>query len=67
VAAIKAIEEPESLIELRKRITAMMSRVDVSEAILEVLGWGPQCLDSLTSTSGVGRTWRIWTSRWRRA
>jgi hypothetical protein len=48
VAAIKAIEEPESLIELRKRVTAMMPRVDISEAILEVLGWCPQFLDSLT-------------------
>lgn len=52
VAAIKAIEEPESLIELRKRVTAMMPRVDVSEAILEVLGWCPQFRDSLTSTFG---------------
>jgi hypothetical protein len=52
VAAIKAIEEPESLIEPRKRVAAMMSRVDVSEAILEVLGWCPQFLDSLTSISG---------------
>jgi hypothetical protein len=42
VAAIEVIEEPESLIELRKRATAMMPRVDVSEAILQVLGWCPQ-------------------------
>ena len=66
VAATKAIEEPESLIELRKRVTAMMPRVDISEAILEVLGWCPQFLESLTPTSGAGRTWRIWTSPWRR-
>jgi hypothetical protein len=52
VAAIKAIEEPESLIELRKRVTAMMPRVDLSEAIREVLGWCPQFLDSPTSISG---------------
>lgn len=52
VAATKAIEEPESLIELRKRVTAMMPRVDISEAILEVLGWCPQFLESLTPTSG---------------
>ena len=37
VAAIKAIEEPASLVELRKRVAAMMPRVDISEAILEVL------------------------------
>lgn len=52
VASIKAIEEPASLVELRKRIAAMMPRVDVSEAILEVLGWCPQFVDSLTSISG---------------
>jgi len=52
VAAIKAIEEPVSLVELRKRVAAMMPRVDVSEAILEVLGWCPQFVDSLTSISG---------------
>ena len=52
VASVKAIEEPASLVELRKRIAAMMPRVDVSEAILEVLGWCPQFVDSLTSISG---------------
>jgi hypothetical protein len=30
----------------------MMPRVHISEAILEVLGWCPQFLDSLTPTSG---------------
>ncbi|MGH3722370.1 MAG: Tn3 family transposase [Pseudonocardiaceae bacterium] len=52
VASIKAIEEPDSLVELRKRVAAMMPRVDISEAILEVLGWCPQFLDSLTSIAG---------------
>ncbi len=41
VASIKAIAEPASLVELRKRVAAMMPRVDISEAILEVLGWYP--------------------------
>jgi len=53
VASVTAIEEPPSLIELRKRVQAMMPRVDVSEAILEVLGWCPQFLDSLTSLAGT--------------
>jgi TnpA family transposase len=52
VASIKAIEEPASLLELRKRVGAMMPRVDISEAILEVLGWHPPFLDALTSISG---------------
>jgi hypothetical protein len=52
VASVKAIEVPASLVELRKRVAAMMPRVDISEAILEVLGWCPQFLDSLSSISG---------------
>jgi TnpA family transposase len=52
VAAIKAIEEPASLLELRKRVAAMMPRVDISEAILEVLGWHPPFLRALSSLSG---------------
>lgn len=52
VTGVKAIEEPDSLIELRKRVSAMMPRVEISEAILEVLGWYPQFLASLTSPAG---------------
>lgn len=52
VASVKAIEEPPSLVGLRKRIEAMMPRVDVSEAILEVLQWCPEFLSSLTSLAG---------------
>ena len=52
VASVKAIEEPPSLIDLRKRVEAMMPRVDISEAILEVVGWCPEFLDSFTSISG---------------
>ena len=52
VASVKAIEEPPSLVDLRKRVEAMMPRVDVSEAIVEVLGWCPQFIAALTSISG---------------
>ncbi len=52
VASVKAIEEPPSLVDLRERIAAMVPRVDISEAILEVLGWCPQFLTSLTSIAG---------------
>ena len=65
-ASGKAIEEPPSLIDLRKRVEAMMPRVDISEAILEVVGWCPEFPDSFTSISGGCRTWRIWTSPWPR-
>ncbi|MFD8531639.1 Tn3 family transposase [Streptosporangium canum] len=52
MASVKAIEEPPSLVDLRKRIEAMMPRVDISEAILEVLQWCPEFLSSLTSLAG---------------
>ena len=52
VASVKAIAEPPSLIDLRHRVQAMLPRVDISEAILEVLGWCPQFLASMTSVSG---------------
>jgi TnpA family transposase len=52
VASVKAIEEPASLIDLRKRVEAMMPRVDISEAIVEVLGWCPGFLEALTSPAG---------------
>ena len=53
VASVKAIEEPPSLVALRKRVEAMMPRVDISEAILEVLGWCPEFITSLASISGT--------------
>ncbi|MGZ4665728.1 MAG: hypothetical protein ACXV5Q_12000 [Frankiaceae bacterium] len=52
VAGVKANEEPPSLVDLRKRVEAMMPRVDISEAILEVLGWCPEFIGSLASISG---------------
>ena len=52
VESVKAIEEPDSLAKLRKRVAAMMPRVDISEAIVEVLGWCPQFLNALTSITG---------------
>jgi hypothetical protein len=38
VANLKAIQEPVSLVELRRRVAAMTPRVDISEAIPEDLG-----------------------------
>jgi hypothetical protein len=39
VERIKAIPEPESLIDLRKRVNAMLPRADLPEVLLEVMGW----------------------------
>ncbi|MFG1709769.1 hypothetical protein ACFLIM_41995 [Nonomuraea sp. M3C6] len=54
VASVKAIEEPPSLIDLRKRVEAMMPQVDISEAIVEVLGWCPKFMEAFTSIAGTG-------------
>jgi hypothetical protein len=48
----KAIAEPPSLIDLRKRVAAMLPRVDIGEQILEVMGWVPEFLQALTALSG---------------
>ncbi|MER5322936.1 Tn3 family transposase [Streptosporangium roseum] len=54
VASVKAIDEPPSLIDLRKRVEAMMPRVDISEAVVEVLGWCPKFMEAFTSIAGTG-------------
>lgn len=41
VSSDKAIVEPPSLIDLRKRVVAMLPRVDIGDQILEVMGWVP--------------------------
>ena len=55
VSALRAIEDPTSLIELRKLIDAMLPRVSVPEVILEVMSWLPGFVNAFTSVSG-GRT-----------
>ncbi len=52
VTSDKAIAEPPSLVDLRTRLAAMLPRVDIGEQILEVMGWVPQFLESLTALSG---------------
>ena len=52
VTSDKAIEEPPSLIDLRKRVAAMLPRVDIGDQILEVMGWVPEFMQSLTALSG---------------
>ncbi|OUC96724.1 hypothetical protein [Streptosporangium minutum] len=38
VASDKAIAEPPSLIDLRRRVAAMLPRIDIGDQILEVMG-----------------------------
>jgi TnpA family transposase len=54
-AALTAIPEPPTLIELRRRCKAMMPRVDIGELILEVMGWHPQFIAAYTHVSGGAR------------
>lgn len=54
-AAINAILEPATLVELRRRCKEMMPRVDVGELVLEVMGWHPQFTAAYTHVSGGAR------------
>ena len=49
---MKAIEEPPSLVDLRKRTAAMLPRVDLPEVILEVMSWAPELAAAFTAVSG---------------
>ena len=55
VPRLTAIPEPPSLVDLRKRVAAMLPRVDLPEVILEVMAWVPAFTAAFTSVSG-GRT-----------
>ncbi|MFI6792044.1 Tn3 family transposase [Nonomuraea sp. NPDC050383] len=52
LTGVKAIDEPPSLVDLRKRTTAMLPRVDLPEVILEVMSWEPQLVEAFTAASG---------------
>jgi hypothetical protein len=41
VAALKGVVDPPSLVDLRRRVEAMLPRVDLSELLLEVMAWVP--------------------------
>jgi Domain of unknown function (DUF4158)/Tn3 transposase DDE domain len=52
LAALKAIPEPPSLLDLRKWVEAMLPRVDLPEVILEVMSWEPGFTAAFTSITG---------------
>lgn len=52
LTGVKAIEEPPSLVDLRTRTTAMLPRVELPEAILEVMSWVPELATAFTAVSG---------------
>ncbi|MCA1682007.1 MAG: Tn3 family transposase, partial [Actinobacteria bacterium] len=52
LSGVKAIEEPPSLVDLRKRTAAMLPRVDLPEVIVEVMAWEPEIAAAFTAASG---------------
>lgn len=51
-AAVRAMPDPPSLVDLRARLEAMLPRVDLPELILEVMAWHPGFLAAFTAASG---------------
>jgi TnpA family transposase len=52
VQALDAVPEPPSLVDLRRRVEAMLPQVDVGELILEVMAWHPAMVETFTSVTG---------------
>lgn len=51
VAALSAVPDPASLVDLRRRVEAMLPRIDLPELVLEVMSWHPQFVGAFTHTS----------------
>jgi TnpA family transposase len=52
LTGVKAVEEPPSLVGLRGCTAAMLPRVDLPEAVLEVMSWVPALTEAFTAVSG---------------
>ena len=52
LASLAAIPEPDSLIDLRRTVGGMLPRVDLSQIVLEVMGWEPSFVEAFRSWSG---------------
>jgi len=52
VERLTAVPEPPSLVDLRRRVAAMLPEVDLPEVILEVMGWQPGFVEGFTALSG---------------
>ena len=51
-AALRAVPDPASLVDLRRRVEAMLPRVDLPELVLEVMSWHPGFTEAFTHVSG---------------
>lgn len=52
VAALVAVPDPPSLIDLRRRVERMMPKIDLPELVLEVMSWHPGFIEAFTHASG---------------
>ncbi|MEV0111340.1 Tn3 family transposase [Nocardia sp. NPDC050799] len=52
VASLAATPEPASLIDLRRRMEAMLPEVDLPELVMEVMSWHPEFIEAFTHVSG---------------
>lgn len=53
VAALSAMPDPPSLVDLRRRTAAMVPRVDLPEMVLEAMSWHPRFGESFTHVAGT--------------
>lgn len=51
-AALVATPDPPSLTDLRRRVEAMLPRIDLPELVLEVMSWQPGFTEAFTHASG---------------
>ena len=54
IAAITAITDPETLVTLRRSVDRLLPRVELTEIVLEVIGWEPRFIEAFRSLSGSG-------------
>jgi TnpA family transposase len=52
IAALQAIPEPPSLVDLRGRVAAMLPKVPIGDVVLEVMGRYPAMVEAFTSITG---------------
>jgi hypothetical protein len=52
IERLEVLEEPASLIELRRDVNALLPRVDLPEVILEVMSWEPGFVAAFIAASG---------------
>ncbi len=52
IVAITAIDDPDTLVALRRSIAGLLPRVELTEVVLEVMGWEPRFVEAFRSLSG---------------